>query len=320
MKQPVLAAAVIVVLGLGSGPATPTTSQVSTPFVVAVSEGAWLFPVARYDGQGWLNTWPEPEEDGVPVPRLAEIPRAWLGGPVPTAWTLWFSTGGSVGVRVVGVERSGGCFASPKLTLEAVPPAPADLYDVMHAGLATTAGVPVEAVRRLSRGDREWIQLRSQIEQVFSSNERSAVNNYYPGSDGQMRERLSAERMAGIPITIEWLYRTTAGGAPTYYFEAAKLALVDERPVKIGVSGWLVPEVGGQLAPIRMRGQLSWIEELPKNEISDVSAEIPLGILRVNGRMVWVVEAPTGETGSFDVYDVSVTGARLLVSADAGGC
>jgi hypothetical protein len=232
---------------------------------------------------------------------------------------LWFSTGGSAPVHVTGVKRSGGCVASPKLTIEPISEPPSGLYDVVHSGLATTDRVPIEAVRRLLPADTEWRQIQPQIERIFRARERRVVDGY-PGADVDMRQRLSAARMARFPVTVDWLYRATAEGPPIYYFEAAKRTPGSDSVLRIGVRGWLVSGRNGALASIGVNGQPHWDEGLPTSEISNVSDQIPLGILRVAGRAIWVVEVPTGETGTFVLYDVSVTGVRRLVVTDAGGC
>lgn len=236
---------------------------------------------------------------------------------MPLEWTVWFTTGGSAAVHISGLERSGGCEAPPKLTFDSRPPAPSNLYDVVHVGLATTDGVPVEAVRRLRETDVEWRNLRPRIERIFLAAERRAVDDY-PGDEADMRERLSARRMANVPVMLDWLYASTAAGARVYYFEAAKHAAGTS--LRIGVGGWLVEGANGRLEAVDVKGWPRWDEDVPRSPISDVSDQIPLGILRVAGRVLWIVEIPTGETGSFTIYDVAATGARALVTTDAGGC
>lgn len=286
-------------------------------FVVAVDEGASLLPIARYDGHGWVNTWPQPEDIDAPVPALARVPTSWLARNVPLDWMVWFSTGGSSGVHVVGLERSGGCLASPTLKIESIPQPPSDLYDVMHVGLATTDGVPVEAVRRLRRTDAEWHKLEPQIKRIFLAAERRAVDDYR-GDYGDMRERLSLNRMEHVPVTLDWLYRSTTG-ARSYYFEAAKRASGSPR-LRIGVGGWLIEEANGRLQSVGVTGQPHWDEDVLNDPIGNVSDLIPLGILRISGRVLWVVEVPTDESGSFSVYDVAAAGVRTVLTTDAGGC
>ena len=72
---------VIVMLGalVSAAAAAGLTGQTQAPLIVAymTSDGE-LVPIARYDGAGWRNTWPEPIDNGAPLPvrLVSEIPRA----------------------------------------------------------------------------------------------------------------------------------------------------------------------------------------------------------------------------------------------------
>jgi hypothetical protein len=46
----------------------------SRGFVVAVAAGETLLPIGRFTGTEWVNTWPEPDDEWVPVPALDAIP------------------------------------------------------------------------------------------------------------------------------------------------------------------------------------------------------------------------------------------------------
>jgi hypothetical protein len=69
-----------------------------------------------------------------------------------------------------------------------------------------------------------------------------------------------------------------------------------------------------------VRGAPGWEDDLPKDEISDVSGQIPLGVFRNGGRLIWVAEVPLGETATFVLYDVSLEGVREALVIDGGGC
>src|SRR5688572_485823 len=67
--------------------AVPRQQADETPFVVGVTSWNGSIEVlGRFDGMRWVNTWPEVDEPSRPVPRLADMPTAWLGKPVPREW------------------------------------------------------------------------------------------------------------------------------------------------------------------------------------------------------------------------------------------
>jgi hypothetical protein len=94
--------AVVVMLGaLVIAAAASSSSQTEAPLIVAymTSSDGELVPVARFDGTNWRNSWPEPIHNDVPLPvrTVKEIPRAWLGQPVPLTWMVWSQATGKHG-------------------------------------------------------------------------------------------------------------------------------------------------------------------------------------------------------------------------------
>jgi hypothetical protein len=62
--------------------AVPRQQADETTFVVGVTSWNGSIEVlGRFDGMRWINTWPEVDEPSRPVPRLADMPTAWLGNP-----------------------------------------------------------------------------------------------------------------------------------------------------------------------------------------------------------------------------------------------
>jgi hypothetical protein len=291
-------------------------------FVVAVYEGDTLLPIARYTSAQWVNTWPGPEEDSVPVPPLDGIPPKWLGRTVPREWTVWFKTGGSAPIRINATERSGGCFVSPKLVVETPPPPPADLADVGQAGLATTDGTPVGAILRLSAQDFEGRDLVPLIRRVFAAQERAAMEND-PDEGHEEREPMSASRFAAVAPTVDWLFTgSNPNGPRIYYFEAAKRVPGSDpgKILRVNVGGWLVADSEGRLTPIGIHGRAHWDDAVPNRDVVVDPDRVPLGILSVGQRVIWVMEDPTATAGSFTLYDLSPSGVRTVLTADAGGC
>src|SRR5688500_17528405 len=106
----------VVILGtlLSAAAAAAFAGQARAPLIVAyvVSDGE-MVPIARYDGRAWRNTWPAPIERDTPLPvrTIDEIPRAWLGQPVPLTWFVWSEgTAKQLRVAATGVDRDGSCF------------------------------------------------------------------------------------------------------------------------------------------------------------------------------------------------------------------
>lgn len=294
-----------------------------SPFILAVYGGGDLLPIARFTGREWVNTWPPPEEAEVPVPKLPDVPVTWLGMRVPIVWKLWFSTGGAVHVTVVGMDRSGGCVVSPQLLLDESPRSPNPAYDVVHEGVAAAgADVEVEPVRLIKSGDLERRELESTLRGIFTAHEREAVSRS-SGDHPNVRERLSAAKMAGASIDIDWVFSSSAKASPLVYrFEVAKREPPGQHDVTMGirVAGWLWREPDGRLTPVGVKGEILWDEGGVKSEFSDVPDDVPLGVLRDRDTLTWVMEWHAGESGGFELVSVSRHGERRILNVDAGGC
>ena len=177
-------------------------------------------PVARYDGAGWRNTWPEPISDRAPLPvrAVGEIPRGWLGRPVPLTWMAWSqSTGKQQRVTVTGVDRDGSC-------VEAITLATSFKPDPRSDGLAFDRPTTVDAIiesevpaRREPRSP-EFELLRREVAAHF----RTATTNPAlprPGSErGEMEAEVLALARTGkltdetVVVQAVFRYRTIPGG------------------------------------------------------------------------------------------------------------
>lgn len=311
--------------------ARPAGAQAPTApaaFVVAVSEGETLLPLARFEGGRWLNTWPEPEEDSKPVPALADVPAGWLGRPVPIDWTLWFTGGGTVPVQIARTARSGGCVVSPKLTLRNPQEPPNGAFDVVHPGLATTDGAAVGTVhlvtRRTASGPRTtdsvlMRRLQPLVQSLFAAHEGGALDRVRD-SNGNPAATVTPQQLAAISPTIDWVYRARRPEGTVLYFEASKRTTPSTlHPVT--VHGWARLDASGRVVPIGVEAFVG-LEELPPGDdpIVNVSNDIPLGILRAREQDIWVMEVGFGESNAFALYDIGTTAARMLLRVDAGGC
>jgi hypothetical protein len=319
----------IVVLGclIAGRPAVAQSPAAPPAFVVAVDEGGTLLPLARYGAGRWLNTWPEPEEDSKPVPALADVPRAWLGRPVPSEWTLWPTGGGPTRVTITGTARSGGCVVSPKLTLPEERFPPAGAFDQVHPGLATTEGGVVRAVEMVAGRSMQapfptaaaiLDRVRPVVASLFATHERQAMATAQ--TFGSPDATLTAGQLPTLQPSVDWLYRVVSPGAAVLYFEASKRS-PPARLHRLTVSGWLRLD-DAEVTPLGIDAFVSLDDEPPPagDSIANVSQRIPLGVVRAGTQDVWVMEAPSGETTGFILYDVGTTAARVLLRVDAGGC
>src|SRR5687767_15851857 len=105
-------AAAVLLAVLMSAAAATLHAQPRARLIVGYMTDGELVPVGRYDGTNWRNTWPEPTPYDAPLPvrTVNEIPRSWLGQPVPLTWTAWVpSAGKPQRVTVTGIGRVNGC-------------------------------------------------------------------------------------------------------------------------------------------------------------------------------------------------------------------
>ncbi len=309
-------------------PAGAQAPAAPAAFVVAVSEGETLLPLARFEGGRWLNTWPEPEEDSRPVPALADVPAAWLGRPVPLDWTLWFTGGGTVPLQIAGTARSGGCVVSPKLTIRN-PQEPRDgAFDVVHPGLATTDGAAVGTVhlvtRRTAPGPRStdpllMRRLQPLVQSLFAAHQRGALDRFRD-SDGRPAAKVTPRQLEAISPTIDWVYRARRAGGTVLYFEASKRT-TPTATERMTVRGWLRLDTSGGAVSIGVEAHLGLDEEPPSEDpLTNVSDQIPLGIIRSGEHDVWIMELPAGESTDFALDEIGATSARRVMRINAGGC
>lgn len=306
-------------------PAPKVAAAAPASFAVAVTEGDTLLPIARYDAGRWLNTWPEPEEDSKEVPALADVPAAWLGGPVPAEWTLWFAVGGSTRVRIAGTERSGGCVVSPKLKVQDPPEPPAGSFDTIHAGLATTDGGAVAAVHQIvspgaggARSTDEALVRRLQpvVLSLFDAREAKAMEGPRAGN----ATIVSVQQLKKVAATIDWLYRSAGADPSVLYVEASK------RPTpapgeRLTVSAWLRLAANGDVVPLRVLAGLRWEEDPPSEDsITNVPDLVPLGIVSISDRDVWFMESHYSESADFVLFEVGRTVVRRVLLINGGGC
>jgi len=199
---------VVLILGalVSAAAAAALGAQAEEPLSVAymASDGE-LVPVARYDGTGWRNTWPEPIERDAPLPvrTVSEIPRAWLGQPVPLTWMAWSeATGKHQRVTVTGVDRDGACVEAITLATSFRPDPPSD-------GLAFDRPTTVDAILQLEQSSSEWDALGRGIAPHFQT-AVATVATPRAGPEGKVEARvlvLARANKSPLNVVVQSAFR-----------------------------------------------------------------------------------------------------------------
>ena len=258
--------------------------------VLALATDSVLLPIARRASGVWVNTWPGSDDDDVPVPPVNEMPRAWLGGPVPTDWTVWFTAGGSARVRATGSQRYGGCQSPPALKMAAGLSPPRGAFDDVHLGVATSTSHRIDAVRALPPNGRPAAA-------------RAAITT-------------ASRRLTGRDDGIAWLYESASAARSAYYYETREAKLHGREWPSL-VRGWLRRTARGSLETVGAEIQACAYDGPVARAHSCL---IPLGVLQATDHELWVMERTEGETHSFELWRISAAAAQRILSADGGGC
>jgi hypothetical protein len=301
---------------LSATAAAALTAQAQAPLIVAyvVSDGE-LVPIARYDGGAWRNTWPELIEHDAPLPVRAvdEIPRAWLGQPVPLTWTAWSpATGKQQRLAVTGVDRDGSCFQAITLATSSRPgPPPSD-------GLAFNRLMSADAIVELEESSPEWNRFRRAVAPHF----RAAIANGLLPQPADEQElgakvfaRARADAFAEETVRVPTVFRDPR--LPLFFIEAQRQfdgIQVDTNYDAVSYGGWFTRERAGNLIPIgaSVVGFSTAQGKLPRYT--------PIGILRFGGRSIWVMSEWGIESETIVLFDVAAKGVRKLTSAAVSGC
>ncbi len=308
----ILAATMMVPALLGlSGSVGQVRKGATSSLIVAASRPVGLLPIARFTGSTWINTWPQPEDDGVPVPDLSDIPTSWLGQAAPREWTLWGRDGATSNLRVAGTAREKGCSGSILLTSDHSPE--------LQEGVAVNTDQPVEPVLALNRDSPDWRSLEPAIATAFRENQQRVVDAALQphSADAEVQRvllpRLSGSSLAGVPITIDWMYRQHG----IVYFEAHKAAAASLWQLEgLTVRGWLIEAATGQWRAVRVTGALVTSES---NGLG-ASWRVPLGSLRLERRMFWVSALYGYESWGYAIDEVTPSDVREVIAVSAGGC
>ena len=305
--------AVCVLMGaLASAAVGAMVSGQEQPLIVAYMTGdGELVPVARYDGTHWTNTWPEPISDDAPVPvrRVDEIPRAWLGQAVPLTWFAWSEgIGKPRRVTVTGVDRDGACVQAITLATSPRPDPPSD-------GLALDRPTAVDAMVAIEQGSPERDRLRRDVTPHF----RTAVAKGAAPDAGELGARAfalgRADGLAEADVVVDAAFRDPR--FPIFFIEAERR--FSEIPSDtdydaLSYGGWFRWDAAGTLVPISaaVMGMSTAEGKLPRYE--------PIGIVRLGNRSIWALSEFGNESQTIVLFEVSAEGVRKLTSADISGC
>ena len=279
----------------------PLPGQVQATLIVAymASDGE-LVPVARYDGTGWLNTWPEPIQHDAPLPvrTVGEIPEAWLGQPVPSTWTAWSqATGKQQRVTVTGVDRDGSCVEAITLATSSKPDPPSE-------GLAFDRPTRVDAIVEWEQGPPEREPLSRQMAPHF----RTAVAKAVLQPGGEERELgarvfalARADKFADEDVVVESVFRDPR--FPVLFIAVQRhfgQIPADTQYDALSYRGWFRRERAGSGALIPISASVTSFStaqgRLPRYT--------PIGILRLGGRSIWAMSEWGTESHTIVLFDI----------------
>jgi len=315
---PGLAVATSLIVGFAPVPSDAIGQAPATPaFIVAIDHPAGssvepsLLPIARYTGTEWVNTWPQPDEASTPAPPVAQIPEAWLGGPVPTAWTRWAADGSRVRVTVVApVRERRRCETAIVLRIAGVSDGARDPWAPGAVRVAVNTSQPVEWVRAMAPDHRDAKEIRPVIEREYRQAEERPAGERPEDSTAV----LNALNAARAPMIVETLVGPSIDAGPVvYYFRAIRRVTPPRQsPMAIEVHGWLARGADGAWAAFDTARAIRRGDGQGENR--------PLAIFRVGQRMYWLTMLIGYEGVGFAIDDVARGSVRRLVTARDGGC
>jgi hypothetical protein len=184
--------------------------------------------------------------------------------------------------------------------------------------VAVNTDQPVELVPALTSGSPEGRRVEPAIARAFRENQQRLVDDVlHEYSDSEERRillpLLSRSSLAGVPITIDRVYRQRG----VVYFEAHKAAAALLWQLEgLTVRGWLVEGATGQWRASRLTGALV---TSASNGLG-ASWRVPLGSLRLGRRMFWVSAIYGYESLGYAIDEVTPSDVREIIAVGAGDC
>lgn len=260
-------------------------SQQTTFHVGVIDSSGLIQPVARFDGERWSNTWPEPVDRHAKIPTSIDaVPAAWLGGAVPLQWRR-LATGTDAAtpqpesIRVTGVGRVVSCFGSIALTTD-MPNTKRDRHEIVSVVVSSDA--TGHALRQLPTGPRA----------ALVALERRARKQLGGGGGGSV----AAHFYAPVGTNSDVLF-------VTYELTLARRG--------VWLSGWLRSDGGFiRVESMMFPGETAGRRLDPIYVIGDPGSDRPFWVMRERGY----------ESSSIVLFTVEADGASEMVRALRDGC
>jgi len=287
------------------------------PFVVGVTswDGA-IQVLGRFDGKGWVNTWPRVDDPSLPVPRLVDVPAAWLGKPVPREWHVWAPGQPPFTRRVTRLRRGlgdgDGCEQPLVLVMDLPVGIPRSLFD---GAVAVDSSREVGGVENVLPEYGQGLQLEPFVRAAVMASEGSILrgDSEWP-SDTKVRVETA-------PIRIESLTRPARSDRSpfAFHFTATRRVEWDNSTIGVVVEGWIHAPGTGLWDPAKVSVTDVTARQF-RGEVDPGSALRAIATFPMASSAVWLMSAPGYEWVSFTFIEVTSESAREVLTTGGGGC
>ncbi len=312
--------------------AATVQAAVQPAFMVGIlqSDGA-IIPFGVFDGQKWVNPWPQAEEqlDSRIIGR-EDIPAAWWGVLQGEAkgWLLFASDGQSKNLNLLGVDkipfqcRTIWALLSDGGTGKANP----QVSPTEKIGVAVSGGRQVEKISVLKSNSEEFHTMAGLLASEFNRQETEAVQEFITNPENKdviLRDRLNrgqpldAGQRQQVAMKLTSLYRAPLAGsnAPLYYAEAEKVYVNLAAPECQGYSrlvGWFQLAANGQ--PHFLKSEMV----LDDCDGMQSLTRVPLGLLRINAKTFWLLAEYGYEYETYMVVEIDAGGVASVAETSSG--
>ena len=309
------AAALAAVLSLGAG--QPGSGPPDRGSIAVVRRDGLMVPFASFRGTNWTSTWPQSIR-GLELPiNLESVPERWWGGETPAGWQLWLPGGITRELtpvapqiyRVHCAERIG--LRTNHQPQGAPPLLPVEPYPI--DGLATTDGVRLQAIPRVSVLAPEWSRLAVALLEDFNRAEDRELSEisaaFLHPVDRRERHR--------VPVRLEsWHLTSLDDGTTVSYIEAARSYPPGPDDDGCGLetlfSGWVMEETGVRRPRADLQARVTYCDRVGATTMQ------PFGRIRLRDRVYWIARVAGREAEWYVVVDVAPNRVRYVVEYLAG--